>query len=251
MIVKIEEKTENSAFLDYMLFQEKDEPERKNMKVINLKVSDKRRTDYTRDAGIEADDDEPTPDVADTDGGVEAPEEPITDDADYTVDTGDEGGEEDAPAEGEDGEAPDEPVTDDEDYTSGAEGEGEEAAPEDSADAGGEGDAPPAEGEDDPVEQMYKYNLYQKFRKVLSSVKDYISELDNVMSDDAMINNEYKELTSKLKTIIGLMEDYMIMKFSKVSFMQSMLFYQRVMTGIDIILQTLKKIRTKELKSKT
>ena len=42
-----------SSFLDFMLYQEKDDAPRRNMKVINLKVSDKRRQDFTKGAEIE------------------------------------------------------------------------------------------------------------------------------------------------------------------------------------------------------
>lgn len=302
-----------SSFLDFMLYQEKDDAPRKNMKVINLKVSDKRRQDFTKGAEIEDEEelpeeettgeetetptDEPITDDEDyTDGGdteVDAVDEPVTDDTDYTgggeseteteqppeetpqdpapEDTtttdepateepvadaggGEDGGE--APAEGDTGDGP---IIDDEDYTAGGDAEvdagGDDGgeAPAEGASGDTPGDTPEGNGEeqtDSPVEQLYKYNLYKKFQKVLKSIEEYSIELDNIVSDDFEVNAKYKELTAKLKEIESLMEDYMIMKFSKVSFMQSMLFYQRVVTSVDIILQTLKYVREKDLKSK-
>ena len=287
-----------SSFLDFMLYQEKDDAPRKNMKVINLKVSDKRRQDFTKGAEIEDEEelpeeettgeetetptDEPVTDDEDyTDGGeVATGDEPVTDDTDYTggdepeteteqppeetapedttttdepateepvADTG--GGEDagEAPTEGDTGDGP---IIDDEDYTAGGDAE-VDAGDEDTGDTAG--DTPEENGEeqtDSPVEQLYKYNLYKKFQKVLKSIEEYSIELDNIVSDDFEVNAKYKELTAKLKEIESLMEDYMIMKFSKVSFMQSMLFYQRVVTSVDIILQTLKYVREKDLKSK-
>ena len=300
-----------SSFLDFMLYQEKDDAPRRNMKVINLKVSDKRRQDFTKGAEIEDEEelpeeettgeetetptDEPVTDDEDyTDGGeVATGDEPVTDDTDYTggdepeteteqpseetsqepapedttttdepateepvADTG--GGEDagEAPAEGDTGDGP---IIDDEDYTAGGDAE-VDAGGDDGGEAPAEGDAgdtpgdtPEGNGEeqtDSPVEQLYKYNLYKKFQKVLKSIDEYSIELDNIVSDDFEVNAKYKELTAKLKEIESLMEDYMIMKFSKVSFMQSMLFYQRVVTSVDIILQTLKYVREKDLKSK-
>ena len=300
-----------SSFLDFMLYQEKDDAPRRNMKVINLKVSDKRRQDFTKGAEIEDEEelpeeettgeetetptDEPVTDDEDyTDGGdVASGDEPVTDDTDYTggdepeteteqpseetaqepapedttttdepateepvADTG--GGEDagEAPAEGDTGGGP---IIDDEDYTAGGDAE-VDAGGDDGGEAPAEGDAgdtpgdtPEGNGEeqtDSPVEKLYKYNLYKKFQKVLKSIDEYSIELDNIVSDDFEVNAKYKELTAKLKEIESLMEDYMIMKFSKVSFMQSMLFYQRVVTSVDIILQTLKYVREKDLKSK-
>lgn len=299
-----------SSFLDFMLYQEKDDAPRRNMKVINLKVSDKRRQDFTKGAEIEDEEelpeeettgeetetptDEPVTDDEDyTDGGeVATGDEPVTDDTDYTggdepeteteqppeetaqepapEDTtttdepateepvADTGGEDagEAPAEGDTGDGP---IIDDEDYTAGGDAE-VDAGGDDGGEAPAEGDAgdtpgdtPEGNGEeqtDSPVEQLYKYNLYKKFQKVLKSIDEYSIELDNIVSDDFEVNAKYKELTAKLKEIESLMEDYMIMKFSKVSFMQSMLFYQRVVTSVDIILQTLKYVREKDLKSK-
>ena len=148
---------------------------------------------------------------------------------------------------------------DDEDYTAGGDAE-VDAGGDDGGEAPAEGDAGDTPGDtaegngeeqtDSPVEQLYKYNLYKKFQKVLKSIDEYSIELDNIVSDDFEVNAKYKELTANLKEIESLMEDYMIMKFSKVSFMQSMLFYQRVVTSVDIILQTLKYVREKDLKSK-
>lgn len=280
-----------SSFLDFMLYQEKDDAPRKNMKVINLKVSDKRRQDFTKGAEIEDEEelpeeettgeetetpaDEPVIDEEDyTDGGeVDDGDEPVTDDTDYTdggevLDEGNTGdtaqeltpeeptADEPATEEPDAGEGGgDEPIIDDEDYTAGSDAEvddaGEGGAEGDAGDT--PGDTPEANGEeqtDSPVEQLYKYNLYKKFQKVLKSIEEYSIELDNIVSDDFEVNAKYKELTAKLKEIETLMEDYMIMKFSKVSFMQSMLFYQRVVTSVDIILQTLKYVREKDLKSK-
>ena len=289
----IEKETKRSTFLDYMLYQEKDDAPRRNMKVINVKVSDKRRQDYTKGAELEDEEEieEPITDNEDytnepetgeeTDAGAD---EPVTDGEDYTggAETDDAGEEtvdtvpeeNETPPEGEtetvdvatgeetggetdaEGAGADEPVTDDEDYTGGAETDDAGEGMDGEANAGAE---EPAEGEntetdgnadENSVEQLYKYNLYKKFQKVLKTIEDYSDELENITSDDIEINTKYKQLTTKLKDIEDLMKDYMIMKFSKVSFMQSMLFYQRVVTSVDIILQTLKYVREKELKSK-
>ena len=191
---------------------EANEPPRKNMKVVTLKTHDGRRPDYT--SGAEINDDE-------------AP--PIEDEPEEAI-----------------------PAADDEnqDFTDGVDDGGDAEDSGDDENVPSEGDSSNDEN-DEGVEAIYKYNLYQKFEKVLTTINDYLNDLQNIISDDAMINYQYKELTSKLTQIKDLMSDYMVLKFKKVSFAQSMLFYQRVMTSINIILDTLKRIRVSELKSKT
>ena len=242
MIVKIDEK---SSFMQYMT--EANEPPRKNMKVVTLKTHDGRRPDYT--SGAEINDDEAPP-IEDE------PEEaiPAADDANQDFTDGvDDGGDAGTEPEGDDdgGDTGDEPVTDDDqDFTDGVDDGGDAEDSGDDENVPSEGDSSNDEN-DEGVEAIYKYNLYQKFEKVLTTINDYLNDLQNIISDDAMINYQYKELTSKLTQIKDLMSDYMVLKFKKVSFAQSMLFYQRVMTSINIILDTLKRIRVSELKSKT
>lgn len=216
MIVEIDKKKKNSPFLEYSFFQEADDSKPSNMKVINVRVSDGRRPDYTK--------------LADDD---ETEEEPVED-------TGDEG-------------APDEPEMDSEDYSDGGEEGDTGEEPNEGTDDGSEqsDDTDSDQSDGNPVENLYKYNLYQKFQNVHTSLGEYIEQLNVIVSDDAELNREYKELTSKLVKLKDLMRDYMIMKFSKSSFTKSMFFYQRIMTSVNIIIQTLKKIRIKEIKSKT
>lgn len=210
MIIEIKEEKKSSTFLDYMFFQEKDdeEPQRRNMKVINLKTSDKRRQDFTKGADVGESEEEESEETTDEENSG------------------------------------DEPVTDEEDYSDNDEGDTGDNSDDTSNDSSDSSD------ENEKVEQFYKYNLYQKFQKVLISLQDYSSELDNIVSDDAETNHKYKKLTAKLKETQRLMEEYMIIKFNKASFAQSMLFYQRVITNIDIAFQEIQKQRKKELKAK-
>ena len=248
MVVKLKEK-ELSSFLQYMTEADNETP-RTNMKVVNMRVSDGRRPDYTSNADVpeeeeEAPDDN-TEEMNDTTGTEDAggdaeqetdvqAEEPVTDDdTDFTDDDG--GGEpaENAtPTDGDVEEPADDATPTDGEDTQPAEGEGEGGGTEDSN-----------------AEKLYKYNLYTKFEKILTTLTDYIKDLELITSDDSDLNQKYKELVKKLSAIKELMTDYMIMRFSKVSFMQSMLFYQRVVTSINIILETMKNIRKTELKTK-
>ena len=244
MVVEVDTRKKLSPFFEYNLFQEADDSKPSNMKVIDLKLSDKRRRDYTKDSEITMDDDEE----------VDTPEEPITDEENYSDTDIPEDSE--TPEDGGEEETPDEPITDDEDYTADADNPPEDGGEEGEAqttdsETPDQGEDQSGEGEDDKVEQMYKYNLYQKFKNVYTSLDEYIDEINTITSDDGELNREYKELSIKLIKIKELMKDYMIMKFAKSSFTKSMFFYQRIMTSINLILQILKKIRLNEIKSKT
>ena len=258
MVVEVDTRKKLSPFFEYNLFQEADDSKPSNMKVIDLKLSDKRRRDYTKDSEITMDDDEE----------VDTPEEPITDEEDYSDTDIPEDSEtpednedyttdaDNPPEEGGNEETPDEPITDNEDYTADADNPPEDGGNEGEAETTDsetpdQGEDQSGEGQDDKVEQMYKYNLYQKFKNVYTSLDEYIEEINTITSDDGELNREYKELSIKLIKIKELMKDYMIMKFAKSSFTKSMFFYQRIMTSINLILQTLKKIRLSEIKSKT
>ena len=275
MIVEIDKKKKNSPFLEYSFFQEADDSKPSNMKVINVRVSDGRRPDYTK----LADDDETEEEPVEDSGDGDAPNEPEMDTEDYSdtgegEDTGEEPSEgtdepvmdtedyseEDPESQGDDGDpegdsgdgdAPNEPEMDTEDYSDTDEGEDTVEEPSEGTDDGSEQSDDSAQSNGNPVENLYKYNLYQKFQNVHTSLGEYIEQLNVIVSDDAELNREYKELTSKLVKLKDLMRDYMIMKFSKSSFTKSMFFYQRIMTSVNIIIQTLKKIRIKEIKSKT
>ena len=247
-----ERKSNTSLFLQYMTEAPGDETPRRNMKVVSLKTRDGRRPDYSAGADVSAEDDENIEDdTADT--TTEEPTENASSDEDFSagadnMDTADETDDSTPDPDG------DEPVTDDsEDFSDGADAgdAGADDGGEDSGDT--QTDTPPADGEteDTPAEQLFKYNLYRKFEKLLLTLRDYIDDLEMLLSDDPEINRQYRELSKKLNSIKELMEEYMIVKYQKVSFAHSMLFYQRVITSVNIILDTLSKIRKNELKTKS
>ena len=179
----------------------------------------------------------------DAGGGADAPEggdEPVTDDTDYSDDGADAGGD----TEG----APDEPVTDDTDYTSD-DGGGDDSADTSTDDSGSDDGSGGGASTD---EQIRKYALYRKFMK-LNKILDTSTEvLSNSISDNSEINQKMKSVTKKLKETNKLLSEYMIIKFQNASYIQSMLFYQRVLAIVDInynILRDLKKEISKNANS--
>lgn len=226
-------KDEPSKFLRFIQEADGDESQKRNQKVINVRKPSGRRTDYTQGADLE---DEPE----------DGDNEPVTDNTDYSDDPD---GEEDSSTD-DTGDDPgtDEPTTDDTDYSEDdTSSEGDDGGTD-----GGEdnSDNPDSGGNASNDEQVRKYALYKKFLKLDSTLGVIIEKLSSALSDNPDINQKYKIITNKVKTLKELLSQYMIIRFSKSSYIQSMLFYQRVMAAMEITLGILKELQ-KELNKKS
>lgn len=105
----LEKVKKTSAFLDFFQEADDDETPKRNQKVIKVRAPGGRRTDFTQGA-----------DLADDEAEEPVPEEPATDDTDFT----DNSGGEDTGDVGNDADTSDEPVSDDTDFTDDS-GDGE------------------------------------------------------------------------------------------------------------------------------
>ena len=272
-------------FMKYQLMTEADgeTPSSRNRKTITLKTKDRRKEVFTRRAEKMLGDDNPeseqtgedseeTPNDPITDGGMtlDPPEdmgdvdtpitddpkgeegteddenEPVTDDtsfSDMAEDTegsseaGDTGG-------GEAEDTPDEPVTDDTSFSDMAnDTEGEDATGNTST-----GDEENASSSNDSVEERTrKYKLYQKFQKLNKVLESQSDIVNNLVSEDTAVNQKYKTIAKKIKDLNQLLSEYQMLRFEQEPYINSMLFYQRVLAATDITLSALKDI-LKEIK---
>ena len=239
-----------SPFLRYMMEADDNEEETipANRKLIKLKASDGRRTSYTKDAEITLDDDS----IEDT--GDEGADEPVIDDTNYT-DTDEDMNDSEFDDVGDDtgDEGADEPVIDDTNYTddTGDSTENDNSGDDANTD-GGSGDDGTNNNNNSSAnkdEQMRKYVLYRKFMQLDKLLEHYSDVLNNSMSDEININKKYKRIANNLKKLNELLSEYMIIKFQTASYIQSMLFYQRVITSIDINLNVLGDIKKELIKT--
>ena len=262
--------------------EEVTDPPKRNMKIIQVKPDNNRRTDFTQYANEPEEEPVEDPDVGDdtdfTDTGEEAPAEespdaPDTgaDDADFTPDdgtgedpdtapaedtTGDEGpdtGDDtdftatddaggDAPAEGggeetgEDG--PD--MGDDTDFTdAGDDGTGEEGGDTTTDDGtGGDNKQPGVE-----LDSTRKYNLFKEFMSLYNACDNYISKLENVIKDDEELNQVIKIAVNSLREIKDILYDYMTIRFKLNTYIQSLLFYQKMVVSVQLVFSLLKSKR--------
>lgn len=141
------------------------------------------------------------------------------------------------------GPAPDEPDTTDEDF--GAESE------EDTNTDNNAGEQP-AEGEKKGPGLEYdstrKYNLYKNFVSLNNAITNYISKLENNLGEDVITNQVYKKSTEKLREILELCNDYMIMKFEISSYVQSLLFFQNLVIMVQMVFDLIAKHTEKKKK---
>ena len=257
-----------------------------NTKVIKINPDDKRRTDYTQyvpdpdanDGGEETNqtddtgaattdipEDTPVDDTTDigtepmideTDYGTgddttqDAPENtdtadtPVetdvqTDDTDYTTDN-----ETDTETDAGDNE----PTTDDTDYTAGDDAGDGDTETDTTDDTNQDDTTQQNTGLDDPDDKTHKFILFKKCISLESALSNYIQKLSGIMSDDLECNHIYKKITNNLKELDEMLHDYMTIKFENATYIQSMLFYQRLLASVGINLDMLKHIRQKEIK---
>lgn len=251
-----------------------------NTKVIRVRPNSGNRKDFSKfindedDEGEDVADDQPVDDTAGADTGEtppedinneeqpaeDVPQDPTpsvtgddtnnTDDVNFgpDIDTGEDIGVDDGmnpegdvpPEEGEtppeeDGEAIDGPDVD----------TGEDIGVDDA----GEGEVPP-EGEEAPdqpkgpgleYDSTRKYNLFKEFVNLSISIDNYISKLEDNMSDNIIQNRCIKIALDKLYEIKDLCTDYMLINFEANSYTKSILFYQMMTAAIQKVFKLLSK----------
>lgn len=187
------------------------------------------------------------------DGGTDTGTEPMIDETDYG--TGDDATQ-DAPENTDTADTPAETdvQTDDTDYNTDNETDvdtdaGDGDTETDTTDDTNQNDTTQQNtGLDDPDDKTHKFILFKKCISLESALSNYIQKLSGIMSDDLECNHIYKKITNNLKELDEMLHDYMTIKFENATYIQSMLFYQRLLASVGINLDMLKHIRQKEIK---
>lgn len=110
-------------------------------------------------------------------------------------------------------------------------------------------DAPPEEdnegddnNNDDTQEKIHKQNLFNRFMTLRTSIENYSTKLSSIIGIDSEKHEMIAEVSDKLKVLADMMYDYMVIKFKKNSYLESMLFYQRTVAAVNLCLDSLSKI---------
>ena len=88
-----------------------------------------------------------------------------------------------------------------------------------------------------------KYILFENFISLNNAIDNYISKLENIISDDMENNRIVKTSINKLREIQELCESYITMKFEVSGYIQSLLFYQNLIVMVQLVFDSFSKIR--------
>lgn len=259
---------------DEEVSEEQPKPKR-NVKVVSVKPSN-RSKDFTQvgNPPITPDDVEDTEDidVDTTDYGTEeipdttdtpettepAAEEPVIDDTnaeaspeDATTDDAPDTGEGDTtdftaddPAIDDTGEeGPD--TGGDEDFTADTGEDTTDMATDDTTgDATADGGKPGVE-----FDSTRKYNLYKEYMSLYNACDNYISKLENILKNDNEENQLIRIAVKNLREIKDILSDYMTIRFQLNTYVQSLLFYQKMVVSVQLVFNLLKSIKPREDKN--
>lgn len=266
---------------NYMFTEAPSDTERVNVKRIRLKAPGARTYDFRKGA-----DEEEDPETTDTETTDTEPADDTTDSDDIAVDDNDDisvddtpdmTGDEDPDATGDDDIATDDDIDNIEPDGGSTEdtGDSETVSPDDNADGGdddivtddngdiseddtsgtddtGDGttgdDGNEEETDGDSEDAMHKQNLYKKFVTLRTAIDNYDHKLSAIIGVDPATHKMIHDVTNKLRSMGDMMYDYMVLKFKKNTYLESMMFYQRTMAATNLCLDALTKIGNKTKK---
>lgn len=115
-------------------------------------------------------------------------------------------------------------------------------------------DAGMSEGEENKPGTEYdstrKYMLYLEFMSLHNSCENFISKLESISRDNIQENRVIQISANNLREIRDLLYDYMVIKFSSNSYVQSLLFYQKMIVAVQLIFRQIKIIKQEVSKKK-
>ena len=245
----------------------KDQPKpRRNVKVISVKPSNRRKdfTEVDDEPETVTPEEQPAPETTEdtpeqTDAADAEPAEanqPTPETSDNQTETADEGpdteGTEDFTSDdnttdtsgddtGETGEeGPDTEGT--EDFAAGAEDETETQPQQQTNDTAPPADATKANAPGVDLDSMRKYNLFKEFMSLYNACNNYISKLENILRNDYEENQIIRISVNNLREIKDILSDYMTIRFQINSYIQSLLFYQKMVISVQLVFNLLKSI---------
>lgn len=96
------------------------------------------------------------------------------------------------------------------------------------------------------LDSTRKYNLYKEYMSLYNSCDNYISKLENILRDDNEENQIIRISTNNLREIKDIISDYMTIRFQLNTYVQSLLFYQKMVVAVQLVFNLLKSINLKK-----
>ena len=87
-----------------------------------------------------------------------------------------------------------------------------------------------------------KYNLYKEYMSLYNAADNYISKLENILRDDDEENIIIRNSVTNLREIREILFDYMTIRFQLNTYVQSLLFYQKMVVAIQLVFRLLRSI---------
>ena len=79
-----------------------------------------------------------------------------------------------------------------------------------------------------------------------NALDNYIFKLEDNIKDDIVSNQIIKTSVNKLREIKEITYDYIIIKFDNNTYIQSLLFYQNLVTSVQMVFKLLTNIEKKD-----
>ena len=106
------------------------------------------------------------------------------------------------------------------------------------------------EGAGIDYDSMRKYNLFKNFISLYYGIDKYLDHIEAMIKDDPESNTVINDCIKRLHELKQLTYDYIIIKYNPAPYVQSMLFYQRLVASIEIIFKLLSSLNVKKEKPK-
>lgn len=100
------------------------------------------------------------------------------------------------------------------------------------------------------LDSTRKYNLYKEYMSLYNACDNYISKLENILKNDFEENQIIRISVSNLREIKDILFDYMTIRFPLNTYVQSLLFYQKMVVAIQLVFNLLKSINGKIQRTK-
>lgn len=91
-----------------------------------------------------------------------------------------------------------------------------------------------------------KYNLFKEYISLYNAIDNYITKFENIVNDDRMINQVYRIATNSLREIKELTFDYMILKFELSSYVQSLIFYEKLTVAVQLVFRMISDVQKRK-----
>lgn len=152
--------------------------------------------------------------------------------------TGDESGYENQDTDFNDGETDADVTGDESGYEDQDTDFNDDETPTDDTDQEADGDTPQqpeSKGPGVEYDSTRKYNLFKEFMSLYTALENYISKLENNVKDDLELNQINKMAVENLRELKDLTYDYMTIKFDVSTYVQSLVFYQLMVVGVQSV----------------